>query len=132
MPSSPSREAEAPHERGSAVVEFVLVGALVVLVGLAVLQLTLAVHMRNTLTSSAYEGARLAAQADRTLADGAARAENMAAEAMAGVDADATASIVVAGDAEVVVVEIRAPLPVIGLWGPGSLRVDARALLEGS
>ncbi|WP_297081381.1 TadE/TadG family type IV pilus assembly protein [uncultured Demequina sp.] len=130
MRSTPSPAGDAARDRGSAVVEFVLVASLVVLLGLALLQLVLAVHVRNTLTSSAYEGARIAAQADRTLADGEARAEAMAAEAMAGVDTTATASASAVDGADLVLIELSAPLPVIGLWGPGTLTVEARAIAE--
>src|SRR5699024_8700584 len=45
-------------ERGSAVVEFVLVSVLVVTLLLGVLQLTLALHVRNTVVDAAGEGAR--------------------------------------------------------------------------
>jgi Flp pilus assembly protein TadG len=117
-------------DRGSAAVEFVLVGALVTLLGLALVPLVLVLHVRNTLTSSAHEGARHGAQADRSLADGERRAQEMAADALGGLDVDATARLDWADGAAVVVVEVRAPAPVIGLWGPGTLTVDARAFDE--
>ena len=46
------------EDRGSAVVEFALVTPLLLLVALAVLQVTLALHVRSTLTAAAAEGAR--------------------------------------------------------------------------
>ncbi|GIG53509.1 TadE/TadG family type IV pilus assembly protein [Demequina activiva] len=110
--------------------EFVLVGSLVVLLGLALVQLVLALHVRNTLTSSAYEGARHAAQADRSLVDGEARAESLAADALGGLKVEAAASEGMAGGAAVVTIEVSAPLPVVGVWGPGTLRVEARAFDE--
>ena len=51
-------------ERGSAVVEFVLVSLLIMLLLLAVLQVAVYVHVRNVVTASAQEGARYAANAD--------------------------------------------------------------------
>ncbi len=51
-------------ERGSAVVDFVLVSVLVVVLLLAVLQVAVYVHLRNVVTASAQEGARYAANAD--------------------------------------------------------------------
>ena len=60
-------------ERGSAVVDFVLVSVLIVTVLLAVLQVAVYVHVRNVVTASAQEGARFAANADVASAVGAAR-----------------------------------------------------------
>jgi Flp pilus assembly protein TadG len=60
-------------ERGSAVVDFVLVSMLIVALLLAVLQVAVYVHVRNVVTTSAQEGARYAANADVDAALGAAR-----------------------------------------------------------
>jgi len=60
-------------ERGSAVVDFVLVGVLVVGLLLAVLQVAVYVHLRNVVVASAQEGARYAANADVPAAAGADR-----------------------------------------------------------
>ena len=65
--------AEEDQERGSAVVDFVLVSTLVVVLLLAVLQVAVYVHVRNVVTASAQEGARYAANADVDSALGAAR-----------------------------------------------------------
>ena len=51
-------------ERGSAVVDFVMVSVLIVTLLLAVLQVAVYVHVRNVVTASAQEGARFAANAD--------------------------------------------------------------------
>ncbi|WP_084039443.1 TadE/TadG family type IV pilus assembly protein [Demequina sp. NBRC 110053] len=128
MRSSPSLDPE--RQRGSATVEFVLVGSLVVLLGLALVQLVLALHVRNTLTSSAYEGARTAAQADRGLADGEDRARSLARDALGGIAVDTDAWEASVDGAPVAVVELSAPAPVVGMWGPGTLRVEARAFEE--
>jgi Flp pilus assembly protein TadG len=61
------------RERGSAVVDFVLVGVLVVVLLLAVLQVAVYVHVRNVVVASAQEGARYAANADVPAELGAAR-----------------------------------------------------------
>ncbi|MCZ2819351.1 pilus assembly protein [Modestobacter sp. VKM Ac-2977] len=60
-------------ERGSAVVDFVLVGVLVVALLLAVLQVAVYVHLRNVVVASAQQGARYAANADVPAEAGAAR-----------------------------------------------------------
>ena len=65
--------AEDDGERGSAVVDFVLVSLLIVALLLAVLQVAVYVHVRNVVTASAQEGARYAANADVDSSSGAAR-----------------------------------------------------------
>jgi len=60
-------------ERGSAVVDFVLVGVLVVALLLAVLQVAVYVHLRNVIVASAQQGARYAANADVPVEAGAGR-----------------------------------------------------------
>ena len=65
--------AGAEGERGSAVVDFVLVSLLIVALLLAVLQVAVYVHVRNVVVASAQEGARYAANADVDSAYGAAR-----------------------------------------------------------
>ena len=128
MPSTPLPAAE--RERGSAAVEFVLVGTLVVLIGLAVLQLVLALHIRNTLTSSAYEGARYAARADQQLADGQERSLDMVHSALGGVEVVVSTDTVRVDGADVVVMTLEAPVPLVGLWGPGTMTAQARAFAE--
>ena len=60
-------------ERGSAVVDFVLVSLLIVALLLAVLQVAVYAHVRNVVTASAQEGARYAANADVDSSFGAVR-----------------------------------------------------------
>jgi Flp pilus assembly protein TadG len=57
-------------ERGSAVVEFVLVAVVAVVLALALVQLGLFLWERNALMGSLSEGARVAATEGRTVADG--------------------------------------------------------------
>jgi Flp pilus assembly protein TadG len=68
-------------ERGSAVVDFVMVSILVVTLLLAVLQVAVYVHVRNVVTASAQEGARYAANADVDSTVGAARTVEVVARA---------------------------------------------------
>jgi len=68
-------------ERGSAVVDFVLVSVLIVVLLLAVLQVAVYVHVRNVVTASAQEGARFAANADVDSALGAGRTVEVVGEA---------------------------------------------------
>lgn len=119
------------QDRGSAVVEFVLVAPLVLLVAFAIMQLTLALHVRSTLTAAAAEGARAGAlahggtgpaeQRARTVLDGA-----LGGGAATSVTADRT---VVAG-VPVMRVRITGRLPLIGMLGPTSLSVEGHAIVE--
>ena len=63
----------AERERGSAVVDFVLVSVLILTLLLAVLQVAVYAHLRNVVVASAQEGARYAANADVDSSTGAAR-----------------------------------------------------------
>lgn len=78
-------------ERGSAVVDFVLVSVLVLALLLAVLQVAVYVHVRNVVVASAQEGARYAANADVPSSDGAARAVQIVAQATSERTADGLA-----------------------------------------
>lgn len=108
-----------------------MIGTLVVLIAFALIQLVLALHVRNTLLSSAHEGAHHAAQADRVPEDGATRALEVAAASLPGIDASASAAQISVGGADAVVVTLAAPVPVIGAWGWGDMSVEARAFEEG-
>jgi Flp pilus assembly protein TadG len=68
-------------ERGSAVVDFVMVSTLIVALLLAVLQVAVYVHVRNVVTASAQAGARYAANADVDSAAGAPRTVEVVARA---------------------------------------------------
>ena len=126
------RSADRARDVGSAIVDFALVSGLVTLVFAALLQLTLAVHVRNTLVDCAAEGARYGALADRTPADGAARTRALIATEIApGFADDVTAVDTVRHGLAVVEVRVSAPLPVAGLLGPSAdLSVTGHALRE--
>lgn len=117
---------------GSAVVEFVLVGSLLVLLALGVVQLALALHVRNTLTDAAAEGARYASLADASADAGAERTRELAAEALGrGYPVEAQGEETSELGYPAVRVIVRAPLPVLGLVGPaGTLVLDGHAARE--
>jgi hypothetical protein len=119
-------------ERGSAIVDFVLVGALVTLIFAGVVQLTLVLHVRNTLVDAAAEGARYAAPG-RSEDDAVARTVDLVEGSLAPRFArDVQARRTDVDGLEVVEVEVRAPLPLVGLLGPsGTLTVRGHALVEG-
>jgi Flp pilus assembly protein TadG len=119
-------------DTGSAPAEFALVGGLLALVVLAVLQLALALYVRTTVLDAASEGARRAALADATPADGAQRTDELL-DAALGTGYPRRISVA-AGTwhgQDVEVVTVRAALPVAGLFGPDrALEVEGHAALE--
>ncbi|WP_243841927.1 TadE/TadG family type IV pilus assembly protein [Salinibacterium sp. ZJ77] len=105
-------------DTGSAPVEFVLVGVLLTFLTLAVLQLALALHIRNTVLDAAAEGARFGALADNEPADAAPRTAELITTAL-GAD---YASDIRVGDGEwmgvpAVTVTVRTTLPLAGFLG---------------
>lgn len=124
--------ATARDERGSSPVEFVLVGSLLTVLTLAVLQLGLAMYVRNVVHDAAVEGAHYAALADITLTEGAERTRLSITRAVGASFADDVT--VAESDAlgyPTAVVTVRTTLPVIGLLGiPYGMEVDADAPLE--
>ncbi len=124
--------AAARDETGSAPAEFVMVGALLTMLTLSVLQLGLALHVRNTALDAASEGARFAALADNDLGDGVARTRDLITTALgAGYAGDVTATYGEYLGHPSVVVTVRTPLPLIGLVGlDRGLEVAGHAAVE--
>ena len=119
-------------DRGSAPVEFVLVGTLLTLVTLSVLQVAFAQHIRTTLIDAAAEGARFGALADSTLEAGVERTRELISTALGeGYAQSISAGTGAYGGHPVVIVTVRAPLPLIGMVGiDDTLEVSGRAALE--
>jgi hypothetical protein len=110
----------------------VLVGTLATFVFVAVVQLAVVLHVRNTLIDCASDGARYGALADRTPQDGARRARALIGEDLSARYAqDVSAGTERVDGMPTVVVRVRAPLPVVGLLGVGRvLSVTGHALSE--
>ena len=119
-------------EDGSAVVEFVFVSSLLLFLVLGVLQLALVLHVRNTVQDAAAEGARWAALADSSLGEGQARTRDLIETAVGEQYArDVQAGYDTWLGQPATVVTVRAPLPLLGLWGPSrSLEVSGHAARE--
>jgi len=119
-------------DRGSAIVEFTLVGVLLTVLFLAVLQLGLALHVRNTLAASAAEGARYAANADREPVDGEAVARQLIRDSLADSFArGVTSGFETVDGVPTVYVQVDATLPLVGVLGPPrGIRVRGHALEE--
>ena len=119
-------------DRAAAVVDFVLVMVLLVPLVLGVIQVGLVLHVRNTLTAAASDGARYGATVDRGPADAVARTRSTIAEAISGRYADdVSASEGDVAGSQGVVVEVHATVPALGLFGPGvELTVQGHAVKE--
>lgn len=119
-------------ESGSAVVEFVMVGALLTVLTLSVMQLGLALHIRNTVLDAAAEGARFAALADNELGDGVQRSTDLITAALGdSYAAEVTASLGTYRGHPAAIVTVRTPLPLIGLVGiENGLEVAGHAAIE--
>ena len=119
-------------QRGSAVVDFVLVLVVLVPIFLGILQVALVLLVRNTLASAASEGARYAATLDRGPADGAARTRKQIGGAISGRFArDVSARPATVDGAPGVEVVVHATVPALGLGGPGiSFTVTGHAVEE--
>ncbi|MFL6239490.1 MAG: TadE family protein [Actinomycetes bacterium] len=113
--------------------DFVLVGGLLLTpLFLGVVQLGLDLHVRNTLVACASEGARYAANADRTLADGETRTKDCITSSLRASYADDVHGLVVMDSgAPIVEMTVKAPLPVVAFAGPSrALVVHGHALQE--
>jgi Flp pilus assembly protein TadG len=120
------------HESGSAVADFAMVSGLLSVLFLAIFQLGLALHIRNTLISCAAEGARYGARADATPQDGVVRARQLIRASLSDRYGDHITAVTTTTDGITVVqVRIEGPLPVLGPLGPDRLlSVRARAFSE--
>jgi Flp pilus assembly protein TadG len=114
------------------VAEFTLVSILLTVLALAVVQLGLALHVRNTVLDAAAEGARIAALAGTGEQDGVARTRDLIGAAISSDFADdVIASRTSIGGIPVVAITVRTTVPVIGLLGPErALEVTGHAAVE--
>ncbi|MCZ2403915.1 pilus assembly protein [Paenarthrobacter sp. Z7-10] len=119
-------------ESGSAVVDFVLVSALLTTIFLATVQLALVLHIRNTVTDAAASGARYGALADRSPADAKDRTQQLL---MATLGPDYAGNVRVTEEVfqgiRTLKVSVRSPLPVLGLMGPAAaMEISGHAALQ--
>jgi hypothetical protein len=110
----------------------VLIGALLTVLTLSVIQLGLALLVRNTVLDAASEGARFAALADNTASDGVQRTRDLITTALGpGYARDVSASVGSYLGHPAAIVTVVAPLPLIGLVGTDhGLEVRGHAAIE--
>ena len=121
------------RESGAAVVDFVLVGALLTMFFVSIVQLALILHVRNTLIDAAASGARYGTLADRSADDARRRTGELIGTALnADFARDIETREVTFQGLRTLEVTVRAPLPVIGLIGPREgLEVSGHAAITG-
>lgn len=119
-------------ERGSAVVDYVLVMVLLVPLVLGIVQLGLVLHVRNTLAAAASDGARAGAPLGAANQDAVARTRRMVSDSVSARFARSVrASETSVGGAPAVVVRVQARVPALGLFGPSvPIDVQGRALRQ--
>jgi Flp pilus assembly protein TadG len=116
-------------DEGVAPVEFALVAPLLLLVALAVLQLTLLLHVRSVAIGAASEGARLAAMGDPSL--GRERTLAILDSSIAGTATrDAVVRVDLSGPVAVTAVDVTLDVPLVGLLGPIAMTISGRAVIE--
>jgi Flp pilus assembly protein TadG len=125
----------ARADRGSAPVDFVLVGSLVTLLFLALLQLGIDYHVRNVLAASAADGARYGANAD--VRDSAAAADAANQEIRHALGSSYAHAVAVPGPTEVdgvpvVTVSVEDRLPLLAWFLPHGpqVHVTGHAVVE--
>jgi hypothetical protein len=119
-------------ERGSAAVDFVLVGGVLTLIFVSIMQLALVLHVRNTLIDAAGSGARYGALADRGPEDARGRTVSLITGSLNSAYAtDIQVEEIHRGGIRTLRVTVNAPLPAVGLIGPaGGLEVQGHAALS--
>ena len=121
-------------DRGAAAAEFVLVMLPLITLFMVVVQVGLALHTRNLLVAAAQEGARFAANADRSDVDGEERTRQAIRGSLGDDVADrmSVSALPVTGDPPVVGIRVSGPLPwVLDLVDPFTITVEGHALEEG-
>lgn len=107
-------------------------GALLTVLTLSVIQLGLALLVRNTVQDAASEGARFGALADNSLGDGVQRTHDLITTAIGvGYASDITIARGSYDGYPADIVTVKAPLPLLGLIGiPDGLTVHGHAAIE--
>lgn len=109
-----------------------MVASLLTVLVLALVQLCLALFVRNTLLDAAAEGARIAALADSSLEDGVQRTRQLVGDTLGrGYGVEVQADYETRLGVTATAVTVRARLPVIGLLGvEGGIEVSGHAAME--
>ena len=119
------------RDEGNASVEFALVAPLLMLIGIAVLQLMLALHIRTVITSAAIEGARVGALVGSDLVTAEQRTREVLLANIAGTTvANVHASRSTLAGVPMIAVQVDAELPLLGVYGPTTMSLTGHAYVE--
>lgn len=106
------------RDDGAAVADFVMIMVLLVPLFLGIFQVGLVLHVRNTLTACASEGARYGANFNRDASDGVARTRECIGSSLSSKwSSNVSASMGSSAGVPVVVVNADTVVPALGLWG---------------
>lgn len=107
------------NERGSAIADFVFAMVVLLPIFAGVLQLALVLHVRNTVTAAASEGARYAATVDGSIEGGEARTRDHITESLQASYANGVSGrIVNINGQQGVEITVTTRVPALGLGGP--------------
>ncbi|PRB67110.1 TadE family protein [Arthrobacter sp. MYb213] len=108
------------EEAGSAVAEFVMITSLLIIIAVTLIQLTLVLHVRNTLIDAAANGAHYGALANRSPGDAAGRTRTLIGESLhSGFARNVQVSTSAVGEGQLVSVTVNTRVPLIGLLPNG-------------
>lgn len=108
------------EQEGSSIPEFVMVSTLILALFISILQLTLVLHVRNTMLDAAASGARYGTLADRTAADGAQRTRELLNTSLgSGFDANIAVSESGVGGQPGVRIQVSTGFPLVGFFSVG-------------
>ncbi|WP_313812249.1 pilus assembly protein [Glutamicibacter sp.] len=117
------------REQGSAVAEFVMITTLLVVIAITVIQLALVLHVKNTITDAAANGAHYGALANRAPSDAMGRTKTLISTALNERFAnDIDVTVYPIGDGQLVTVTVHTKVPLVGLLPTGwdlTVRADA-------
>lgn len=119
-------------ERGSAVVDFVMILVILLPMFAALFQLALVLHVRNTLSSAAAEGARVAAVVGATPEDGTTKTAQQILGTLNEKYAQRIAiEETTVGGVPAYEIVVTAQVPALGLGGPAiEIEASGNAIIE--
>lgn len=119
------------RDTGSAIVEFVLVGPLVVAIALAIVHVCIAAYVRSTFASAAIQGARAAALAGSDPAAAVERVRSVLDTGIGpGIIDDVSVSRTALEGAPVIAVRIDGQVPGLSFLGGGPVSVVGHSVVE--
>ncbi|UYQ78642.1 pilus assembly protein [Glutamicibacter sp. JL.03c] len=107
-----------------------MIMTLLVLIAMTLIQLALALHVRNTLIDAAANGARYGALANRSAADAQDRTQHLITESLhAGFAGNVGVRTAQIGESQVITVSVDTRVPLVGLLPNGwDLHVQGEAV----